>query len=266
MALTRSTLMWHAGSMAAGGLAVFTAMASQQVDVYAIWNDMNKIVADVTALLAALAPIAAIFGAAYRTWDAKQVPAAALVVDVGSPSKAVTDAEHPPGNSATVETINGTAAGKIVGALLIGLIVLTAASSAYAAPPTFPGFSIKKPQAVVDDIKAKITQFEQVTIADLTAAKQIFDAAKNTNGSACASAWLALAQANATANTTAADDQHLFSFLAKAYNLHVALQSGAPLRTACAAMKDDLNNGLLGISGGAAAVTKLVPALAMFGL
>lgn len=151
----------------------------------------------------------------------------------------------------------------------LGLVLAMFGSGPANAKQKFP-LVFKSPaqlnQSIDADIKAKIAQFEQVTIADLTAAKQIFDAAKNTNGAACAAAWLALAQANATIDAAALPDPHVFSFLAKAYNLHVALQPNASLRTACAAMKDDLNGGLLGIGGGAAAVTKLVPALAMFGL
>lgn len=154
-------------------------------------------------------------------------------------------------------------------ALLIGggmLLALLLPGATANAQPKFPQLPFKAPSQISDDIRSKFAQFEQITIADLTAAKQIFDAAKNTNGSACAGAWLTLAQANATIDAAALPDPHVFSFLAKAYNLHVALQTGAPLRTACAAMKDDLNSGLLGIGGGATAVTKLVPALAMFGL
>ena len=95
---------------------------------------------------------------------------------------------------------------------------------------------------------------------------QIFDTFKNANGKACAAAWLDLLKANESVDAKTLPEPHLFSDLAKLYNLHVATQSGAALKTACAAMKEDLSSGLLGGLGGIAAVTKLAPVLGLFGL
>lgn len=61
------------------------------------------------------API--LFGLAvtfYANWHMKNVPAATLVVDVGSDSKKDTDTFHAPGMLASVKTDNGTAIGKIL--------------------------------------------------------------------------------------------------------------------------------------------------------
>lgn len=121
MALTRATIGWHAASIGAGGLAVFAAMASNKVDVYAIWNAMNKIVADVTTLLATLAPVIAIFGAAYRTWNAKQVPTDAVAVQpYHAPSEIGGVNPVPPGTIGASAVVTG----KIVGAMLIGALLL----------------------------------------------------------------------------------------------------------------------------------------------
>jgi hypothetical protein len=106
----------------------------------------------------------------------------------------------------------------------------------------------------------------QITIPDLEATVQIFDTFKNANGRACAAAWLDLLKANESVDARALPEPRLFSDLAKLYNLHVAMQSGAPLKTACAAMKEDLSSGLLGGLGGVAAVSKLAPVLGLFGL
>jgi hypothetical protein len=106
----------------------------------------------------------------------------------------------------------------------------------------------------------------QITIVDLDAAVQIFDTFKNPNGKACAAAWLDLLKANEAVDAKTLPEPHLFSDLAKLYNLHVATQSGAPLKTACAAMKDDLGSGLLGGLGGVATISKLTPLLGLFGL
>ena len=106
----------------------------------------------------------------------------------------------------------------------------------------------------------------QITIPDLEATVQIFDTFKNANGKACAAAWLDLLKANESVDAKTLPEPHLFSDLAKLYNLHVATQSGAALKTACAAMKEDLGSGLLGGLGGIAAVTKLAPVLGLFGL
>lgn len=202
---------------------------------------------------------------AIKVWCANLATIGLMIVSYGAYGPR--PAQPAPPSPAAKPSITGLVL--LLGAGLM-LALLAGPASAQTRKPQFTGNLIADVKAnnaaVGDDIKAKIAQFEAVTIADLTAAKQIFDAAKNANGSACAAAWLALAQANATIDAATLPDPHLFSFLAKAYNLHVALQPGASLRTACAAMKDDLNGGLLGIGGGAAAVTKLVPALAMFGL
>jgi hypothetical protein len=115
--------------------------------------------------------------------------------------------------------------------------------------------------------KADLLQaLNQITIPDLEAAVQILDTFKNVNGKACAAAWLDLLKANESVDAKTLPEPHLFSDLAKLYNLHVATQSGAPLKTACAAMKEDLGSGLLGGLGGLAAISKLAPVFALFGL
>lgn len=110
MALTAKAVGWHVGSVAAGAVAMLTFTASHSVDVYAIFDQLNATIAAISKLVGMVAPFAAAGAAGYRTWGAKQVPTAALVVDVGSPSKAMTDEFHPPGNLATVTTAGGVAA------------------------------------------------------------------------------------------------------------------------------------------------------------
>lgn len=115
-------------------------------------------------------------------------------------------------------------------------------------------------------LDTKLAQFEQVTVQDLQATVKIFEAAKNTNGLTCAQAWLALAQANATVDATQLPKFHLFATFAKLYNIHLAFQGGSPVRTACAAMKDDILGSGGGILGGAALVKKLLPAMGLLGI
>lgn len=116
-------LGYHAITAATAASAAISFASLHQVDLYAFFDQLNQTIANITKLAAMGSSLVALGLAAYRTWGTKTVPAGALVVDVGAPSKAEIDAAHPPGNSATVETINGTAVGKVVGALLLGLIV-----------------------------------------------------------------------------------------------------------------------------------------------
>ncbi len=146
MALTRQTIGWHVGSMVAGGAAVFTMMATNKVDVYAIWNSLNTIVANITTLLTLLAPLAAAFGAAYRTWNSKQVPTDTVAV-------------QPVAIDAGASPHEAIVTGKIVGALLMGLILLGAPDARAQQRTVSPLVSIlpkliADAQAASDDAKA----------------------------------------------------------------------------------------------------------------
>lgn len=176
MALTRQAILWHAGSMVAGGIAVFSAMASQEIDVYAIWNAMNKIVADITTLLALLAPIATLFGAAYRTWNAKQVPVTAIAIDhVDNDLKTMPR----PGEFVA-------AAGKVVGAFVFFIILF----------PTLPAMAQTKP--VANPFVSVLPKL----IADAQAALNDANDHNDTIAANCYSAIVAVATAQQNAQST----------------------------------------------------------------
>lgn len=130
----------------------------------------------------------------------------------------------------------------------------------------------KTPTQVVGDIQAQVAEFEKTSIDDFKAAQKIYEAANNLNGMACNAQLLKVAQANAAVNATAADgtaaapsSPGLIAVVAKAYNLHVAFQTGSPARSQCAAMKEDVTNSTSPLLS-AAGLTKILPFFGMIGL
>jgi hypothetical protein len=61
------TLALHAGSMVGGGVAVLAWASSKSIDLYAIVDQVNVVVADVTKLIAIFTPFCT---AGYAVWRA----------------------------------------------------------------------------------------------------------------------------------------------------------------------------------------------------
>ncbi len=61
----RSGLL-NAGSAVGGGIAAIAFMSQHSVDLYAIWNQLNVVVADVTKLVAMVTPFATGAYAVYK--------------------------------------------------------------------------------------------------------------------------------------------------------------------------------------------------------
>lgn len=81
----------HVASVAAGALAAGTFTASHSVDLYGIYNQLNVVVADITKLLALVAPIASGGYAIYKA-TTKQV----LCDAVSDPKSVEVAKEIPP--------------------------------------------------------------------------------------------------------------------------------------------------------------------------
>lgn len=252
MQLSTKAVGWHGVSVLSGAFAAISFASLHQVDVYAIFDQLNQTIADLTKLFGMLSAIAALAGGAYRTWNEKQVPAGERAVDVGAPSKAVVDAAHPPGNTAEVATINGMAVGKIVGALLVGFLVLGSFQPAHA--------QLRKPQVtgdIIADIKANnaagVTpaqgldatwaKMKAVSLDDLKYAKALADGVSSSRSkirSTCYGAWIAVIEqsqgATAGANGQplgAPPDPALFTKFEQAVQVADNLQPDSPFMVAC---------------------------------
>lgn len=158
-ALSTKAVGWNVAASVSGALAAISFAQSHSVDIYAFFDQLKKTYGDLVTLGMMAAPFISYAGAACRTWKMKQAPAGALVVNVGSYSKAQTDAMHPPGNSAEVRTINGTATGTVVGAMLLALIVFV------------PGGADAQSLNPLQRAPNIIQSIRDTVIADLTAAR-----------------------------------------------------------------------------------------------
>jgi hypothetical protein len=61
------TALTHAGTAIGGGVAVIGFMASHSVDLYAVWDQLNTVVADITKLLALVTPLATAAYGVYKS-------------------------------------------------------------------------------------------------------------------------------------------------------------------------------------------------------
>lgn len=178
MALSKSTIAWHLGSMAAGGVAVINAAASHKIDLYAIFDQLQKVYGDLVTLGAMLLPVAALAAAAYRTYGMKNVPSASLmIVPTGDDPK-----EEPPTGHAVISRVgpNGgaeRAVVKIVGALLLALIVFA------------PGGAHAQQKVVGFLVPNLFQAIGQWTTDDLDAAIKMADDNGDPIGSACWKVW-----------------------------------------------------------------------------
>lgn len=126
MGLSGKTIGWHAASMMAGawGMAVFAQ--SGDVDLYSLLAQLKKTWGDLVILSGMLAPIVAAGGAAYRTWQQKQVPHDALVGPPNAVAIVPKDDAQPLGTGAQTEGVKGTvvAVGKTAVSVLLALLLV----------------------------------------------------------------------------------------------------------------------------------------------
>lgn len=61
------------GSAVAGAVAAVGFMSSHSVDMYAIWNQLNVVVADITKLIAMVTPFATVAYGVYNTTLKKRI-------------------------------------------------------------------------------------------------------------------------------------------------------------------------------------------------
>lgn len=80
----------HAATATGGAIAAIGFMSSHSVDIYAMWNQLNVVIADVTKLLALVTPFAT---AAYGIYKAST---AQKLADVIADPKAPEIAAHMP--------------------------------------------------------------------------------------------------------------------------------------------------------------------------
>lgn len=91
------TGLTHAGTALGGAIAAIGFMSSNQVDLYAIWNQLNEVIASVTKLVALITPFATGAYGVYKASTAQKMKD--IVAD---PVKAVEAAEALPVTPATV--------------------------------------------------------------------------------------------------------------------------------------------------------------------
>lgn len=122
MTLSTRAMAWHGVSLTAGAMAMLTVMSSKQIDVYALFDQLNVTVAALTKLFSMIGSAAVIIGAAYRTFNSKQVPVDTLALrPIGNIPADVNTHVTVSGMMIDGTPIRGAA--KIVGALLLALIL-----------------------------------------------------------------------------------------------------------------------------------------------
>jgi hypothetical protein len=67
------TALTHAGTALGGAVAVGTFLSTKHVDLYAIWDQVNSIVAAVTTLIATVTPIATTAYGIYKAGTAQKL-------------------------------------------------------------------------------------------------------------------------------------------------------------------------------------------------
>lgn len=161
-------------------------------------------------------------------------------------------------------------------------ISLVLALAASAAPLQITGRPIEDTKANIETLKGKtsvpnqvtsatspdvLNQLKTVVLADLQAASADAHATGDTIASPCLDAWIGLIQAQQKAQAAPLPDPHVITTFQQDRDLVNALRPGAPLRTACAPLAEELKQDVLTllskIAGGALTVPTM---LAPFGL
>lgn len=95
------TGLLHAGSAIAGAVAATAFLSTHAVDLYAIWDQLNTVVASITKLVALITPLATGAYGVYKSSLGQklrdvianpQAPAAAAAMPITAQSTAVADA------------------------------------------------------------------------------------------------------------------------------------------------------------------------------
>ena len=90
------TILTHLSGVLGGVLATLAWASTQGVDLYAAWNQLNTIVADVTKFVATITPIATTAYAVYRTATKNRL------VEIAADPKAIEAAKEIPVTPQTV--------------------------------------------------------------------------------------------------------------------------------------------------------------------
>lgn len=137
MTLATKTVGYHAASVGAGALAMLAVMSSKQIDVYALFDQLNTTIAAIIKLAGMLGSAAALIGAAYRTINMQQVHVDALVGPPNAVAIIPKDDVQPFGTGAMSNGVKGTvvAVGKTATIALL-MALLLAPSDAFAQQKT----------------------------------------------------------------------------------------------------------------------------------
>jgi len=146
-----------------------------------------------------------------------------------------------------------------------------------------PSFAQTRPQLTgrpIEDIKAAvggrqaeaaapdlISKIQQVALADLQAATADAKATGDSIASNCYDAWIALINAQQTAQGAALPEPHIITAFQRNRDLVNALRPGSPLKVACAPFAEELKQDVITLLSKIAGGALTLPALlAPFGL
>ena len=122
----------------------------------------------------------------------------------------------------------------------------------------------KAAEAAAPDLISKI---QTVALADLQAATADAKATGDTIASNCYDAWIALINAQQTAQGTALPEPHIITAFQRNRDLVNALRPGSPLKVACAPFAEELKQDVITLLSKIAGGALTLPAmLAPFGL
>ena len=155
--------------------------------------------------------------------------------------------------------------------LAIILLLLPTVSLAQNRPLT--GRPIEDIKAAVDGKRSEaaapdlISKIQQVALADLQAATADAKATGDSIASNCYDAWIALINAQQTAQGAALPEPHIITAFQRNRDLVNALRPGSPLKVACAPFAEELKQDVITLLSKIAGGALTLPAmLAPFGL
>lgn len=167
-------------------------------------------------------------------------------------------------------------------ATFVALLLASSASAAGLPRPAVTGNIVEDIKTDVQNLHPKTAVPDQVTsstnpdilnrlktvvLADLKAASADAHATADTIAAPCLDAWIGLIEAQQKAQAAPLPDPHVITTFQQDRDLVNALRPGAPLRTACAPLAEELKQDVLTLLSKIAGGVLTVPAmLAPFGL